>query len=385
MKILVVDDSKMAREPMELQLKESGHQVLTADDGLAGLERFSAEEFDLVITDIRMPQMDGLELLSRIKEARPEQDVIIVTGYGDMDSSLQALRLGAVNYLMKPINLEEMTMAVNAISARQELSRRLKEQQTRLNQARKMADLGLVSAGVAHEINNPNTFIRGNIQTIKKFWDVIEPFFGRAVESGLEPPPKLDFIMAEMPQILEAMLDGTDRIKKIVENMAVFSRLNETAQVSGADLNSCVRSAIEILDAKAEDIELETNLTEDLPPAGGPVEHLTEIVIELLKNSYEAVGETPIKRVAVSTSPTGEGGLRLEVEDSGTGIKPEDKQKVFTPFFSTDPRIGRPGLGLYKVFTLVQGCGGEISFTTREGKGACFTVNLKPHRERIGE
>ena len=376
MNILLVDDSPPAREPLELQLQIIGHQTAAANDGLQALEIFHSERFDLIITDIRMPNMDGLELLKQVRRENPEMDVIMITGYGDMDSSLLALRYGACNYLMKPVSMEELSLAVQTVEKRQSLARRLKEQEAKLAQARKMADLGIVAGGVAHEINNPNTFIRGNIQTLQKFWEVMAPYLKQAVEAGVTPPDRLNFIIEELPKTLEAMLTGTERIKKIVENTATFTRLANNDGVISVDLNECVQGALNGLCGTLGMIGMDLRLTPDLPPVRGTRDAVMEIVTELIRNGARAVATRIGPRIAISTAKDPSGEAILTVEDNGAGIREEDRAKVFTPFFTTETRIGTPGLGLSKVYALARSFGGDVYFTSRHGHGSTFNVRL---------
>ena len=283
MKILIVDDSEAAREPLRLHLRKYGHDTAVADNGAEALDLFQNDRFDLIITDIRMPKMNGLELLGAIKSRHPNQDVIIITGYGDMDSSLEALRQGASNYLMKPINLDELILAVDNVAHKQALTRKLRKQEAKLNQARKMADLGLVAAGVAHEINNPNTYLRGNVQTLLKFWEVIDPFLRRTMADAKTPLSKLEFILDEMPRVLDAMLDGTSRIMKIVENTATFTARDPGGNQDAVDLNECITRALGLASRLLEKVTLNINLEENLPHVRGMEDGLIDVVSELLK------------------------------------------------------------------------------------------------------
>ena len=382
MKILLVDDSELAREPMELKLRLLGHEIATADHGGQALALYAPDAFDLVISDIRMPEVDGLELLRRIRQRNPEQDVILVTGYGDVESSIQALRHGAANYLMKPINLEELALAVERVAKKQALDRRFKEQEARLAHASKMADLGVVAAGMAHEINNPNTFVRGNVQTLQKFWEVLTPFLLAAVAAGVASPRQLDFIMAETPKVLTAMLDGTERIRKIVENTALFSRQLDLDVRKPVDVNLCVRKALSALHGEASSVEMIAGLTPDLPLVMAVEEDLVEIAGELLRNSLKAVSERQAPAIRVRTTRPSAFEVWIEVEDNGAGIRPEDQSRIFTPFFSTDHRVGRPGLGLSKVYALSRAMGGDAFFHSRLDQGTCFTVKLPALDER---
>jgi len=381
MKILLVDDEEMVRKPFERFLSESGHEVITAGDGVEALEILAGRPADLIITDLRMPRMDGLELLRRVKVLKPDQDLIIVTGYAEMDSTVEALRLGAANYLMKPVNLEELAIAVDRIEKQQARDRKLKEHETRLVQARKMADLGLLAGGVAHEINNPNTFVRGNVQTLQRFWPTVEQFVRQARQAGVEPSAKLDFILEETPKIIEAMLEGTNRIKKIVEAMASFTGSDRDRPLIPVNINACVHKALDVLAEDLETVELKVNLQSNLPPVGGLPEELVDVTVELLKNSVKALHGRPEPRIRITTeSPPHL--VRLMVEDNGPGIKAEDQSRIFSPFFSGDPRIGRPGLGLSKVYAAVRRFGGETTLSSNESQGTAFIISLPVLGER---
>ncbi|MBF0529910.1 MAG: response regulator [Deltaproteobacteria bacterium] len=375
MRILLVDDARSARTPLEILLKSKGYILSTADDGAEALDLCRNSVFDLLITDIRMPKLDGLTLLKQIKLEQPHMDVIIVTGYGDINSSVEALRYGAANYILKPVNLEEMTMAVKNIEERQAMIKKLREQEARLAQARKMSDLGLVSAGVAHEINNPNTFIRGNLQVLNRFWSILEPFCTQAIKSGVNPPPKIDFIILEIPKILDALLHGTERIKMIVDSMATFTRLDSDASMA-ANLNECVLEIVTTKVSALNSIRVETLLTNDLPLIQASQDGLQEIVTELLNNSITAMNNSDNPMLTIRTEKISRDEVILIVEDNGVGIKPEHQSKIFTPFFSSTPKIGRPGLGLSKLYALVCSFGGEISFTSKENQGTAFKVKL---------
>ena len=383
MKILFVDDSFSAREPMELHLQASGHQVTGVDDGETALAVLEGESFDLIITDIRMPKIDGLELLARVKSSDPDQDVIIITGHGDMKSSVEALRYGAANYLMKPVSLDELSIAVQAVAERQALARQLAEQDVRLRQARKMADLGIVAAGVAHEINNPNTFMRGNIQTLKKYWGMIEAYIEQAREADVEPPSQLDYVLKEIPGMLDAMLEGSDRIQRIVANASTIIRSQTNGKLLPVDLNACVREAIDRTSAEFGEVDVRFNPAPDLPPVRALDSEIVEIVRELLKNAVLAVKGVSKGAVDLITRLDGSGEVFLLVSDNGQGIPEDIREKVFTPFFSVDNQIGRPGLGLSKVYALVKQFGGETDFDSRRDKGTCFRVKLPSYVERM--
>lgn len=382
MKILLVDDEKSVRDLIKRQLTGLGHNVLTAENGAAAWEVFSQEQFDLIVSDIKMPRMDGLELLRRVKTAKPGQDMIMITGFGELDSSLEALRRGASNYLVKPFKMEELALTVQRVEKQRAWEKQLKQEEERMAQARKMADLGLVSGGVAHEINNPNTFVQGNIQTLKRFWPMVAGFCQKAAAAGVEPPDRLEFILRETPKTLEAMLEGTSRIKKIVSAMASFTGPEREVTVNPVDLNDCVLKACALLAEPLGAVKLARDLKPDLPPARGFQEEIVELVRELLKNSLKAVQDLEDPLIEIATSKHSQHDVLLVVEDNGPGISVEDRDNLFIPFFTTDPKIGRPGLGLSKVYATVRRYGGDASFSSEMKQGARFIVRLPSFQER---
>jgi polar amino acid transport system substrate-binding protein len=202
------------------------------------------------------------------------------------------------------------------------------------------------------------------------------PYLERAVAAGVTPPDRLEFIIEELPKILDAMLTGTERIKKIVENTATFTRLAENDSVKSVDLNECVQDALDGLRGALGMVGLDLRLAPDLPPVRGTQDAVVEIVTELIRNGVRAVATRVGPMIAISTAMDPSGEALLTVEDNGAGIREEDRAKVFTPFFTTEMRIGTPGLGLSKVYALARSLGGDVYFTTRHGHGSRFNVKL---------
>ncbi|MBU2552346.1 MAG: response regulator [Proteobacteria bacterium] len=376
MKILVVDDSEAARKPIAIHLGELGHHVIEANNGLEALELYQSMSFDLIISDIRMPEMNGLDLLRRVKAIDPDQEMIIVTGHGDMDSTLVALRLGAANYLMKPLRLEEAALAVERIDTKRALQARLQEQEDRLLRAQKMADLGLVAAGVAHEINNPNTFVQGNIQTLAKFCQIIKEYIHRAEAAGVAKPDRLDFVIQELPGVLKASLEGTERIRRIVNNLAAFTRRDPDENLGDIDLNQSVGQAIEAMGDVLGGVRVKTLLASGLPPVRAAQRELIDIVTEILKNSVKALDGCQDPEIEINTYQSSPDSVVLAVEDNGPGVDPKNLDKVCVPFYTSDPIIGRPGLGMSKVYARVTRFGGDIVLANRPDRGFRVTIRL---------
>jgi two-component system NtrC family sensor kinase len=156
--------------------------------------------------------------------------------------------------------------------------------------------------------------------------------------------------------------------------MAAFSRFDGQEQAAAVDVNDCLLEAISRLNGGQE--VLSAQLADSLPPVWAGREELVEATTELLTNGLAAAAETPEPRVEVRTySPNGDV-VFLQVEDNGPGVHEELRDKVFTPFFTTDRRVGRPGLGLSKAYALIKSYDGDLFYTSRPGRGAVFTIKL---------
>jgi YesN/AraC family two-component response regulator len=154
--ILLVDDETVIHRAVGTFLSRCGYSIEVANNGAEALHKVVAETPDVIISDIKMPVMDGLQLLERLKVCTPATPVILITGHGHMDSAVAALHEGAFAYLRKPINLDELLATLERIKENKRLESA---------RAQRLATVGTLAAGVAHEINNPNTLVRANLQT----------------------------------------------------------------------------------------------------------------------------------------------------------------------------------------------------------------------------
>ena len=165
LKILLVDDEEGIRKVLKITLESAGYKVLTAPDGETGLDVFVREAPDLVITDIKMPGIDGIELLKRIKHLNPETEVIMITGHGDMDLAVKSLQYEAADFITKPIDSLDLESAIQKAEDRMAISRNIKtymedlkilveEKDKKLNESEKLVIIGQTIAGMSHAIKN---------------------------------------------------------------------------------------------------------------------------------------------------------------------------------------------------------------------------------------
>jgi len=372
-KIMVVDDDPMVLKYVALALKGKGYPVesFNTPKGVLDVMRQGAQP-DLILSDMYMPEMTGLELLKTLRETQQETPLIIMTSSRELDITVQAINQGASGFLLKPVVLEELHWMIERLRRERDLKERLTQEEAKLTHAQRLAELGILSTGIAHEINNPNCFIRGNVDLLAKLWGHVEPLL--SATDGADR--KVTLARQEIPQILQGIRDGSDRITRIVKSLSLYSR-QEAKTALDASLREGVEEARNILVNRMDGVKVEW--VDEAPQiqrvAAGEVQWV-QILINLLANAADALKNTPQPQIRLEVHPEGNQQVRLDVIDNGPGIPPEHLPKLITPFFTTKRQGEGTGLGLYITHQLVTRLGGELTFANRPQGGACFTVIL---------
>jgi hypothetical protein len=238
-----------------------------------------------------------------------------------------------------------------------------KEFQAQFYQAEKMATVGALAAGVAHEINNPLAAISGFAEGLQRRIVRIEGKVERA-------------ILDDFTEYTDTIIKECLRCRDIVQTLLTFSR-PVAASLGPVDMNQCVRDTLFILKhhfKEQHNITVNTELQENLPVIMGDESQLKQVIINLFTNAFDATRQGDIIRVITHAGDLG--GVALIVEDSGCGIPVELHDKLFEPFFTTKPVGQGVGIGLSTCYSIVKNHGGEITVTSREGKGTFFKVSL---------
>lgn len=415
--VLAIDDEVEIRELLREALATAGIEVVLAENGKAGLKALAEHpEIGVVITDLMMPEMDGIELLGRVRRKYPQIEVIVLTGHGSLDTALQAINKGAYDYLRKPIALEDLVHTVNramenhrlVVENRKhqenlekmveqlaeqnlELDHTLKElhaTQAQLIQSEKMASLGQLAAGLAHEINNPLGFVHSNLNTLRKYSARIRNFafglremvrnFGdsdlTARMEELWKREKMDHILTDFTEILEESLEGTYRVKEIISDLGTFSRTAEE-RMQNADIVQGLRSTLNLVRGHLKKkAELVTELN-SLPEVRCNIQQLNQVFLNLLINAMQAIEEPP-GRITVRTFRPDREHVAVEIGDNGSGIPEELKSRLFDPFFTTKEVGEGTGMGLAVSYRIVRWHGGRIEMESSPGKGSTFRVVL---------
>ena len=402
-RILVVDDEDCVRRLFVAYLNES-YSCEEAADAQEALELLSGEHFALVISDMQMPGLSGIELLRKITEHYPDTAVIMVSGIDRTQRVIDAIRMGASDYLLKPCELDVLTASVeralerrtllrNARRYKQDLENRnaeLARQKTEMErlqaqvlQAEKMASLGQLAAGVAHELNNPAGFIYSNIDLLKEhverlksclyaYDDVALPPDAAARIGAMKKEIDYDNIVADLGSILSDCYIGAERIRDVVLNLRLFSRLDE-ADFKRVDLNEGIESTVRLLSGyyKSGKITLTRDYGE-IPQTNCYAAQLNQVWMNLLANAAQAIGEAE-GNVLIKTRCEGRTVL-VSISDTGPGMWPEQLKKIFDPFFTTKPVGEGTGLGLSISHGIIERHGGRIKVESAPGQGTTFTI-----------
>jgi len=284
-------------------------------------------------------------------------------------------------------SLQKVVAQRTASLAREVAERKRSEELLRLNQqqlvqADKMAALGVLVSGVAHEINNPNGYILLNMPILKAaFLDAVDILDEQRAELGRE------FTLAgipysrmreEVPHMLDEMLAGGRRIKHIVADLKDFARREDAPTLEPLDLNDVVRAAVRLVDNSIQKAtrRFELDLAHDLPRVQGNAQRIEQVVVNLLLNACQSLPDPSRAIRARSRRDASRGEVVLEVADEGVGIPPEHIQRLADPFFTTKRETGGTGLGLSVSAGIVKEHGGRLEFTSEVGAGTTAVLAL---------
>jgi two-component system NtrC family sensor kinase len=431
MKILIAEDDPVARRLLQSHLERWGHEVVAARDGAEAWRLFEGDDFRLVISDWMMPELDGVDLIRRVRSCPQSGYVyaILVTARAEKEDLVQGMEAGADDFLTKPCDREELRVRLRAgeriLQLEQTLAeqnRALRETQSALVQSEKLASLGQLAAGVAHEINNPIAYVSNNLAVLQRdalaVMRLLETY-REGGESLAQAEPQLAAAAAQMEEEIDLVYirenlarqfeksrEGLQRVRDIVRNLRDFARLDE-AEFKEADLNAALESTVEILryEVKKKAIRVETRYAA-LPPVLCHPGKINQVFLNLLMNAIQACEEAGVIeiRTRIETAPGSwllapgsdkissrpQPGARsqepgaaseasdvvIEIEDNGCGIRPEDRPHLFEPFFTTKPVGQGTGLGLSVSYGIIRDHGGEIQVESELGRGSVFRVRL---------
>jgi signal transduction histidine kinase len=400
-KVLIAEDEAVSRHLLQAYLRQWGHEVVAAADGAEAWRLFQEHEFPLVLSDWVMPEMDGLELIRHIRSRASGAYVyiILLTARAEKQDVIAGLEAGANDFVTKPFDRGELRVRVRAGTRILELeqtlaeqNRQLRETQAALVQTEKLASLGQLAAGMAHEINTPIAYVANNLAVLRRdvpaVLQVLDKYReGRellrslapeiiALAERLEQEIDLPYIRESLPRLFERSLDGLGRVRDIVKNLRDFARLDE-ADFKEADLNAAVRSTLEIAvhEIKKMAIDLRTHFAE-LPAVLCHPGKVNQVILNVLMNAIQACQTGGIVEVKTRKDESNFGGVAIEIRDNGCGIRREHLPHIFDPFFTTKPVGQGTGLGLSVSYGIIRDHGGIIEVESEVGRGTLFRIRL---------
>jgi polar amino acid transport system substrate-binding protein len=267
------------------------------------------------------------------------------------------------------------------VAERQRAVEELRHKQQELIQADKLAALGVLVSGVAHEVNNPNGLVLLDVKSVREAWlDALPILDAHAAAGGDFELGGLAYsrMRGEVTRLLDETQDAARRIKRIVEDLKEFARPEDVPSAGPFDLNAAVQAALRLTDGAVRKAtrHLEVRCAEGLPPARGDAQRIEQVVVNLLLNACQALPD-PGRGLVVSTSwDPALRVVRLEVRDEGQGIRPEHLPRLTDPFFTTKRDSGGTGLGLSVSAGIVREHGGGLEFASTPGVGTTVTVSL---------
>ncbi len=375
--ILIVDDEEGIRKVLGISLSDMGYKVMSAENGETALELFRNFKPQIVLTDIKMPVMDGIELLCCLKKEAPDIEVIMMTGHGDIDLAIKSLKYEATDFVTKPVNDEVLEIALKRAEERISLKRQIREYTENLEQlveeksrklveAERMAAVGQTIAGLSHAIKNIASGLKGGAFVLEKGMDLNNKKYLR---------------------------EGWEMVKGNVEKIKNLSLdLLNYGKSSGAvyrlcDPNTPATEVVDLMKQRAfeRSIDLTTDLAGNLKPIYFDPDGIHRCILNLVTNAidagtFENTG-TGVKKVTVRTLKSEGWGAEYQVIDNCGGMPEEIKKQVFRNFFSTKGSFGT-GIGLMLTKKIVDEHKGFIGFESEEGVGSRFIIRL-PEKDEL--
>jgi signal transduction histidine kinase len=370
-KILLVDDEEGIRKVLGISLTDSGYKVFTAENGEEALQIFRKVNPSIVLTDIKMPGMDGIQLLQKIKNENPDTEVIMITGHGDIELAIRSLKFEATDFITKPINGDSLEIALKRANEKVFLKTKLKkytenlemlveEKTKKLVQAERMSAVGQTVAGLAHAIKNIAGGLKGGVFVLEKG---IELNNSQYLRQGW------DMVKGDVTRIENLTLDLLNYSKEREPNYKVCNPNKPAKEVFDLMLPRAQRYAV----------ALELDIDESLLDAWFDPDGIHRCLLNLVTNAIDACTDIEANQKdgkVVLRSLKSEGGmLEYQVVDNGCSMDEDTRARIFQGFFSTKGTKGT-GLGLMITKKIIDEHGGVIELESEKGKKTKFIIKL---------
>ena len=382
--LLLVEDDVSLSKALQMTFSIEGYDTKAVNSVIEALEELKKQYYHIVVTDLKLNGLNGTDLIAAIRRIDPGIVIIVITGYANIDSVLTAIRHHVYQYLRKPVEPDDLITAVNRAWEKQKLkwlsekqkkelekaNKEIKETANQLIQAEKLSVLGELSAGVAHELNQPLNVIKIIGQTL-------------LLDANQDRYEKDQFC-----EDIKDIVNQVDKMAEIIDHMRLFTRRSEGTSLSFIiNINDIIKEVFKFLDQqlKVNNITIIKELSPDLPKVNGDPIRIEQVLINIINNARHAVEESSkeSKQIVIRTnklksedSILKKESIVIEVQDNGMGIPENVKDNIFKSFFTTKKPGKGTGLGLSVVNRIIEEHKGKIEVNSKEKEGTTFKITL---------
>jgi signal transduction histidine kinase len=379
-RILFVDDEQHILNALKRCLRKEPYQCGFAGSGAEAIAMLAQQPFDIVVSDMRMPRMTGVELLKQVALQYPQTMRLVLSAWADSSEILDAINEGHIyRYIVKPwddralravlrqaVEVKELQIKNQELMGRlqqysRELEQRVEQRTAELLKIQNIAEIGKYAAQIVHNLNNPLHAIGGVIDLLS-----------RNIKKQRAMQPE------EMTQWLDIAKRGVRDLKSIISGILLHVRDQTRFEVSTVDINALIEQELKFFqldDGFKDHIEPVLSLDANLPGISGQTVQIKQILDNLIHNAWDAMADTGLKQLMICTK-WDDNQIVIEVRDTGEGIASENLDRIFNPEFTTKPVGQGTGLGLAGVKTMVESYAGTIEVESSPGRGTSFTVKL---------
>ena len=416
MKIMIVEDNPVSLAMLNKALSKNESSIVTAQNGTDAWALFRKEKPRVVLTDWMLPDLSGIELCHKIRSVNMPfyTYIIVITAKDSKEDALEAFNTGADDYLTKPYDIRELRARMNAgkriiqlkdrhnrelLKKNLKLEKALKKlerTQAQMVQSEKMASIGQLAAGVAHEINNPIGFVSSNLKTLGDYQKDMNRLIldYQKLKSALKALPAdqlpktidelianveqteedvdIDYITEDIDDLIGDCREGTERIKKIVDDLKHFAHPGED-EMTETDINAGLESTLNVV---YNELKYKATIIKELkniPLIRAYPQQLNQVFMNILINAAQAIEKTGEIKIVTSTV---DDKAEIRISDTGCGIAKENINKIFDPFFTTKDIGKGTGLGMNIAYNIINKHKGDIRVESTVGKGTTFIIQL---------
>lgn len=396
--ILIVDDHINNLQILMTFLKPEGYRIRVAKNGLQALESIKKKKPKLILLDIQMPEMDGYEVCRKLKADNSTSNIpiIFISALSQTIDKVKAFSLGAVDYIEKPFQIEEVVARVfNHITLRNQRDqlalalKKVKYAQNKLIQSDKMISLGVMSAGIAHEINNPINFVSTgamaldlDVNDLIKLLDLYDRLDSNCIDpkhykeiQELKQEIDYNIIRKNIALTIKDIRDGVKRTTEIVNGLKRFSRLDNGEKFE-LNIHEEILSVITIIERLSKkNISFVQEFDANINTIEGYPGQLNQLFMNIISNAEQAIDEDKVGLIKVKTRAE-QNGVRVLISDNGCGIPEDLGQRIFEPFLTTKEVGVGTGLGLSISFGIVENHKGRITYESKVNHGTTFNIYI---------